>query len=554
MAIPRIISGMNLDFFAVGKLLKRAGAIWIRRSFKSDKLYQAVFKAYIHSLLSYGTLLECFIEGGRSRVGKVLSPKIGFLQTIINILINDKNLWSSDIKLIPIAISYDKLMESGAYTSEMLGNEKKSESFGGFINAANKVLKLTYGSINIQIGDIISMKQKILQRSSISNLSKLKHKIYIENDKNLIKNICLKLAHEVLYEMNFLTSITVSSAIATILLTECIGNSSKKGISVKLLGQKISNLIKLVKQRNGKIANIFTNNNNNNDNNYDNVVDKALNVMTKIIINRDGIVMVNNDNAYLELAMYRNNCIHYFIHESLVSIAMISLFDNNNNINDYFYQNNINKGDIMQRTQFLSRLLKHEFIYKPSVSFVQNFEETLDFMIENNILSEEWINNTNIIKINDGYQDIMHFLAMLIWPFIDIYWIISICLKSLLPNKILSQKEFTEICSKNAEIKYFEGEIQFFEVVGVHSINNAIKWFKSTKILITQNVQIGKSTFLTQSRGTTVSVFQLSELYRTQNAIDELTNVINSYRKPNNNKSSSSQHSLLLTNNNKSKL
>ena len=77
LPIPRIIAGENLSFMGVGPLLKAAGAIWIRRSFGSDLLYRAVFAGYIKQLLLKNTMLECFIEGGRSRVGKVLSPKIG---------------------------------------------------------------------------------------------------------------------------------------------------------------------------------------------------------------------------------------------------------------------------------------------------------------------------------------------------------------------------------------------------------------------------------------------------------------------------------------------
>eukprot|EP01084_Bolivina_argentea_P310662 537604_1 len=422
MPIPRIIAGMNLDFLGVGALLKKAGAIWIRRSFSSDKLYQAVFESYIHSLLSFGTLLECFIEGGRSRVGKVLSPKIGFLRTIVHILINDNNLWSKDIQLIPISISYDKLMESSAYATEMLGGEKKKETLKNFINAANSVMKLKLGSINIHIGECISLKNKLLQRSRANDVFELKSQIIA--DKNVVKHVCLKIAHEVLYNMNLLTSVTATSAIGTILLTE-----EKRGLSVKLLGQKITHLVKMVKLRNGKVANIF----NTNDNNSDIVVDKALGVMTKLVVNRDGIVMISNDNSCLELAMYRNQCLHHFVHESLVAIAIFSLLHSNsiNGTIDYF-QETVTKGNIMQCTQFLSRLLKHEFMYKPSTSFMENFDETLDFMIDTvHFVIEEWIDNVNIIRINEQHEDVMFFLAMLIWPYIDIYWVISMSLKQL---------------------------------------------------------------------------------------------------------------------------
>eukprot|EP01084_Bolivina_argentea_P168349 291976_1 len=279
MAIPRVIAGMNLDFLGVGALLKRTGAIWIRRSFSSDKLYQAVFEAYIHALISFGTLLECFIEGGRSRVGKVLSPKIGFLRTIVNILMKDADIWERDIKLVPISISYDKLMESSAYTSEMLGQEKQSETLRNFLNAANKVMRLKFGSINIQIGQLISLKEKLLTRSGTSDIFGLRAKL---SNVSSYKTVCRKIAHEALYEMNLLTAMTATSAIATILLTQ-----ERRGISVKMLGEKMTNIIHMVSNRGGKIAAIFTCNkcNLNTDNAYDIVMDKALNVMSKLVIN-----------------------------------------------------------------------------------------------------------------------------------------------------------------------------------------------------------------------------------------------------------------------------
>ena len=95
----------------------------------------------------------------------------------------------------------------------------------------------------------------------------------------------------------------------------------KRGLSIKALSQKIARLIELVQLRNGKIATILE------KSNYDEVVDKALDVMDRLVINRDGIVMISNDNAYLELAMYRNQLLHHFAPESLVSIAIIHLMN-----------------------------------------------------------------------------------------------------------------------------------------------------------------------------------------------------------------------------------
>lgn len=256
---------------------------------------------------------------------------------------------------------------------------------------------------------------------------------------------------------------SLRSAIATVLLTQ-----GKRGLSIKALSQKISRLIELVQLRNGKIATILE------KSNHDEVVDKALDVMDRLVINRDGIVMISNDNAYLELAMYRNQLLHHFAPESLVSIAIIHLLYCKGNPleNEQLPQESVRKGDVMTETQFLSHLLRHEFVYKPARNFDVNFDETLDFMIHTeHILSDEWHDSShNVLSINDGSGETVWFLAMLVWPFVDIYWIIANSLKELLPDKILSTKEFAQKISSNAATKYYEGEI------GPSSIPPRISW------------------------------------------------------------------------------
>merc|ERR1712013_415938 len=138
----------------------------------------------------------------------------------------------------------------------------------------------------------------------------------------------------------------------------------------------------------------------------------------------------------------------------------------------------------------------------------------------------------NTLSVCDGEMATLSFLAMLVWPLLDLYWLIAVSLKQLLPGKIRSQREFAELCAKFAAQLYYAGDIDFFECVGIHSINNALRWFQTQRILTAQSVQIGKSTFLTQSRGTTVSVFQLTASYRNKEALEELAKMIATYRKP----------------------
>ena len=79
LAPPHIAAGANLNFPIVGPMLRRGGAFFLRRSFKGEPLYAAVFREYLHTMLAKGFPIAYFIEGGRSRSGRTLAPKGGLL-------------------------------------------------------------------------------------------------------------------------------------------------------------------------------------------------------------------------------------------------------------------------------------------------------------------------------------------------------------------------------------------------------------------------------------------------------------------------------------------
>lgn len=90
-------------------MLTDVGAMWIRRSFGNDPLYQTVVQAYIDTLLQQGFNFECFIEGGRSRTGKLLSPKFGILNFILDSILSGR---VEDTIICPVSTQYDKVIET----------------------------------------------------------------------------------------------------------------------------------------------------------------------------------------------------------------------------------------------------------------------------------------------------------------------------------------------------------------------------------------------------------------------------------------------------------
>ena len=83
--------------------------MWIRRSFGDDPLYHTVVQTYIDVILQEGYNFECFIEGGRSRTGKLLSPKLGILSFILESLLSGR---VEDAIICPVSIQYDKVIET----------------------------------------------------------------------------------------------------------------------------------------------------------------------------------------------------------------------------------------------------------------------------------------------------------------------------------------------------------------------------------------------------------------------------------------------------------
>ncbi|WP_410210992.1 glycerol-3-phosphate 1-O-acyltransferase PlsB [Aquirhabdus sp.] len=155
MMIPYIAAGDNLNIPGVGPLLRRGGAFFIRRTFKGNPLYVSVFKEYLHSILTRNNPIEYFIEGGRSRTGRLLPPKTGMLAMTIHSHMRGAG---KPIAFIPTYIGYERLMEGATYVGEMSGKPKESESVWGLLQAARKIERI-FGKVHVSFGEPVFLDQ-----------------------------------------------------------------------------------------------------------------------------------------------------------------------------------------------------------------------------------------------------------------------------------------------------------------------------------------------------------------------------------------------------------
>ncbi|BES90360.1 glycerol-3-phosphate acyltransferase [Nesidiocoris tenuis] len=164
--IPCVAAGLDfLSMWVIGEVIRNTKAFYIRRSFRSDKLYKLLFEQYVTKLLSFGdSPLEFFIEGTRSRNGKSLKPKYGFLSMVLKPFLSGE---VPDVKLVPVAISYDRFLEEWLFIREQQGIPKPKESTSGLLKAKS-ILKENYGNAYFHFGQPISVHEWIRRQSDIA--------------------------------------------------------------------------------------------------------------------------------------------------------------------------------------------------------------------------------------------------------------------------------------------------------------------------------------------------------------------------------------------------
>jgi glycerol-3-phosphate O-acyltransferase len=154
---PLVAAGVNLSFWPLGSILRRAGGFFLRRTFEGDRLYAAVFRSYVRQLIKDGITQEFFIEGGRSRTGRTLEPRLGMLGMVLEAYARGVR---RDVFIVPVGFTYERLAEEGSMTEERLGASKTRENLLALFRA-RKVLRRRHGTVIVRFGEPISLAEHL---------------------------------------------------------------------------------------------------------------------------------------------------------------------------------------------------------------------------------------------------------------------------------------------------------------------------------------------------------------------------------------------------------
>src|SRR6202044_246970 len=154
-AVPHVAAGINLNLPVIGRFLRKGGAFFLRRTFKGDALYAVVFAKYLGFMMARGHSLEYFIEGGRSRTGRLLSPRTGMLSMTVRAYLRDPK---RPVVFMPVYFGYERIVEGRTYIGELSGKPKEKESILGVLKSLS-VLKSKFGKVHVNLGEPIVLDE-----------------------------------------------------------------------------------------------------------------------------------------------------------------------------------------------------------------------------------------------------------------------------------------------------------------------------------------------------------------------------------------------------------
>ena len=236
---PHIVAGDNLNFSFIGGILRRGGAFFIKRSFRGEQLYTACIRHYIAKIMHEGYPVEFFIEGGRSRIGQVLQPKFGILRMIVQAAEAHPEM---PVKIIPCAITYEKVIEDMAYKKEQDGAVKQKENITNLIRTTELLIS-RYGQIYVSFDDPIDLNEalNIVPGAPAPSEDEMVEKI---DD----------MAFELMQRINRVSTITTSSLLSCALLDD---TAQKQSIGRIL--DVVSFILSLLIERNALITPVLRN-------------------------------------------------------------------------------------------------------------------------------------------------------------------------------------------------------------------------------------------------------------------------------------------------------
>ena len=449
LPMPQIAAGDDfLDMAGVNWIFRHSGAFFLKRSFRNDRLYRAIFEEYVQQLLIGGHTLEFFIEGTRSRTGKNLPPKVGLLNMASEPYYLGK---LDDMHILPVTIGYEKMVEEDNHARQLTGEPRGSFSTKKlFSSTYERILGTSFGRINIQFAEPIVLSEYVdsycaTAPDGFDPRTSLTDRLKVNKS----------LAHRVLYDF-LKESVVMSTGIVAALVL-----AYRNGIDKETLQAKYVWVEQQIAMRGGRVDPISR------EMDTKSIVDRALRLLGRdVVVERRSFVEPKIDSReshrhILQLGLYRNQLPHIFYAESLLLIVLEA------------NEGPVEAEVLFQGAEFLRVLLSAEFDTAPSI----DWPEVLDTLERRDLVGRSGSSSSGG---NGGYELLpdenktAYFLCTLIYPFIDAHWVAVLSLFSLQPARAIGEDLLVSQMQWFSEKLYFDNVILHFDACSKESMRYAV--------------------------------------------------------------------------------
>ncbi len=489
MTPPHIAAGLNLAFWPFGAIARWGGAFFIRRTVKGDRVYTATLRAYVKQLLRDRFPQEFYLEGGRSRTGKLLFPKTGLFSMEVDAWLEEA---AQDVLFVPVAIDYERLMEARAYARELAGGEKRKEDWRGLLRGVRKALGGSHGRLHVQFEKPISLREFAAQRLGPDPEPLALDEVMLPPDApagrgvadpagaaasrspvppgaDAKRTLVQALANRVAYGVNRAITVTPVGLVAASLLSHV-----RRGLAAEDMAQRIE-LLRYVAADGGARFSLGLPGAPSDPRPPGPIADAVARLA------EDGLVVVEQaagetfyqavEERRPVLDYYKNAVIHRYVGLSLVSAALRGS------------GGEAAAEDVRARARWLSRLFKLEFMYRVGAVFDQIFVENVRFLCRLGVMEE------SPGRIRAGPErETLEFLAQLTRPYTEAYFVVA---EALLAwdregsGAPLERKALARAALEHGRAAYARGRIALRESLSNATFDNAVEWFEQQGALET---------------------------------------------------------------------
>ena len=431
--------GINMNFFPVGPLMRRTGVFFIRRSFRDNELYKAVLQAYIDFLVEKRFPLEWYLEGGRSRSGKLRPPRFGMLNYVVD---SQRRGKADDIKLIPVSIAYDQIQDVPDYAREAQGRGKEDESIGWLFRAIQS-LRRRYGDIHIRFGEPVSVADVIGE---------------IEPGEEASLGL-QKLAFEVMHRIGDVTPITPAAVVSIALLAA--RGSAKTASELAVVCETLWSFIEArelpttddpdLSDPEAVVA----------------ILDWLAehgNVSSHEAVGRT--VYWLDDDQMIRVSYYRNVVVHFFLNRAIAEMALTSMISNGSRSAD----------EMRRRSLDLRDLLKFEFFFPGKEEFLSDLYRDVAIDVPD---WETTLGSSGALGVLAKMGTSVAYWAVL--PILDGYQIVGDELESL--DRAFDEKSFLKACLARARMYRIEDRLLAGESASQVLFKSALQLAKNRDLL-----------------------------------------------------------------------